>query len=147
MAHYQWRPGYDVYHVQREMNRLFEEFSKSENSTEENVEVKWSPKVDIAEHSDDILLVAELAGVSKDDISISVDKSVLTLSGTKVVPEDAEHCFQCSERSFGPFERKFTLPTMVDDAKIKADFKDGVLSIVLPKAEMAKPREIAISAS
>ena len=146
MAYYHWRPEYDVYQVQREMNRLFDEYFNPEGDSDGNREVKWSPKVDIAEHSDDILLVAELAGVSKKDISISVDKSVLTLSGVKPVPEDEEHSLQRSERFFGPFERKFTLPTMVDDSKIKADFKDGVLSIILPKAEAAKPREIAISA-
>ena len=147
MTNYLWRPGYDVYHVQREMNRLFDDFFKSESGSGENREFKWSPSVDIAEHDNEILLVAELAGVSKDDISISVDKSVLTLSGSKPAPEYEEHCFHCSERFFGPFERKFTLPTMEDDFKSKVDFKDGVLRITLPKAEAAKPREIKIASN
>jgi HSP20 family protein len=147
MAIYRWRPGFDFYQMQREMNRLFDEFYHQAKGEEENVSSAWSPNVDIVEHDQEILLVAELPGVSKKDIKLSVSKGVLTLSGEKQAPELAkDDCLHCTERFFGPFERKFTLPITVAEDKIKADFKDGLLKISLPKAEETKPKEITIKA-
>lgn len=147
MAIYRWRPGLDFYQMQREMNRLFDEFYQQSKGEEEHVGATWSPNVDIVEHDQEILLVAELPGVSKKDIKLSVSKGVLTLSGEKPAPDlTKDDCYHCTERFFGTFERKFTLPTMVAEDKIKADFKDGLLKISLPKAEEAKPKEISILA-
>lgn len=147
MAIYRWRPGFDFYQMQREMNRIFDDFYRQAKGEETEETSGWSPNVDIIEHENEIVLVAELPGVSKQDIKLAVSNGVLTLSGEKQAPELAkDDCYHCTERFFGRFERKFTLPTTVADSKIKADFKDGVLKIVLPKAEEAKPKEIEIKA-
>jgi len=147
MAIYHWKPLVDFYNIQREMNRMFDDYFHRSPEEESNITSKWTPNVDIVEEDQDIILIAELPGVTKDKIKLSVNNGVLTLSGEKPTPEvkDAD-CYHCSERFFGPFERKFSLPTTVNESKIKADFKDGVLRITLPKAEEAKPKEIQIAA-
>ncbi|MCI0513229.1 Hsp20/alpha crystallin family protein [candidate division KSB1 bacterium] len=145
MAIYRWRPGYDLYDVQKEVNRLFEDFFSQRGEEGEQVRSTWNPQVDIVEHENEIVLLAELPGVSRDQVKVSVNNGVLTLSGEKKFRElGKDDCYHCAERASGPFERKFTLPTTIDEAKIKAEFKDGVLRVVLPKAEAAKPKEIAI---
>ena len=147
MAIYRWRPGFDFSQMQREMNRIFDEYYHQSKGEEEPTGSAWRPNVDIVEHENEIVLVAELPGVSRKDIRLSVSKGVLTLGGEKQPPELAkDDCLHCTERFFGPFERKFTLPTTVAEEKIKADFKDGILKISLPKAEEAKPKEIEIKA-
>lgn len=147
MAFYQWHPARNFQTVQREMNRLFEDFFDSQSVENENVKSNWSPKVDIFDQGDDIVFIAELPGVSKENMKLSVNQGVLALSGEKPAPVLGDNeCVHCAERFFGPFERKFTLPSNVDASKINADFQNGVLNIKLPKAEEAKPKEIQIQA-
>lgn len=146
MAIYRWRPTSDVYQMQKEMKRLFDEYFSADWEEGEPVRSTWNPLVDVFELENEILLVAELPGVEKENIKISVNNGVLSLNGEKKLPENTKSdCYHCSERFFGPFERVFNLPATVNETKIKADFKDGVLKISLPKAEAAKPREIQIA--
>ncbi|MBN2090975.1 Hsp20/alpha crystallin family protein [candidate division KSB1 bacterium] len=146
MPIYRWRPMSDVYQVQNEMKRLFDQYFGSEWEEGEQVRATWNPLVDVVELENEILLVAELPGVDKEHIKISVNNGVLSLSGEKKLAEnEKKDCYHCSERFFGPFERVFNLPATVNESKIKADFKDGLLKISLPKTEAAKPREIQIA--
>ncbi len=146
MPIYRWRPMSDVYQVQKEMKRLFDQYFGADWEEGEQVRSAWSPLVDVVELDNEILLVAELPGVDKDNIKISVNNGVLSLSGEKKIAENEKNdCYHCSERLFGPFERVFNLPVIVNETKIKADFKDGLLKISLPKTEAAKPREIQIA--
>lgn len=146
MPIYRWRPMSDVYQVQKEMRRLFDHYFGSDWEEGEQVRATWNPLVDVVELDDEILLIAELPGVEKDNIKISVNNGVLNLSGEKKMSETEKNdCYHCSERFFGPFERVFNLPATVNESKIKADFKDGVLKIRLPKTESAKPHEIQIT--
>ncbi|MBN1352019.1 Hsp20/alpha crystallin family protein [candidate division KSB1 bacterium] len=145
MAILRWRPTHYIPSIQREMNRLFDEFMGQDVEEGERYSRKWSPEVDIVEMENEIVLTAELPGVSKSDIKISVQDGELTLSGKKDVPENEKSdCYHCSERYYGPFERKFTLSTIIDSTKINAEFKNGVLKVRLPKAEAAKPTQIEI---
>jgi len=105
----------------------------------------WKPVVDIYDNDEDITIKAELPGVEKKDIEVDLKDRVLTIRGErsheKEVKEDNYHR---KERVFGKFHRAFTLPADYDPDKIKADFKDGVLKIEIPKPEKEKPKKIAV---
>ena len=106
----------------------------------------WSPAIDVAETKDDIIVTAEVPGLNKDDINISIQENILTLRGEKKQSkEQKDENLHRVERIYGSFQRSFTLPTLVDSTKVNASYKDGVLRIVLPKKEEVKPKEISIS--
>jgi HSP20 family protein len=105
----------------------------------------WVPPVDIVEEADAIRIVTELPGVKPENVKISLENNVLTIQGTKeqVADERAERVHRY-ERTFGAFERSFTLPSTVDANAIKATYEHGVLTVTLPKVEKAKPRQIEV---
>ena len=148
MAIIRWSPFRDTFHnivsLQDEMNRLFDTFSKSGDS-QSLVEGTWAPSCDIYESKDQIVIDAEIPGMSQKDINVSVTDNVLTIKGEKKQEKEVkEENYYRVERSYGTFTRSFTLPVGVKADAIKANYKDGVLKVVLPKAEEAKPKQIAI---
>jgi HSP20 family protein len=105
----------------------------------------WMPAVDIAEKGDAYVVQVELPGVNKDELKISMQENILTIRGEKSTEKDAkENGYFRRERSFGSFQRSFTLPEAVKGDKIDATMKDGVLRLSLPKAEEAKPKQVEI---
>ena len=114
----------------------------------ESTELSLNPKVDIVEEDKSYKLSAELPGLDLDDITLDLSDGVLTLSGEKKTEkeENKEGNYHMMERSYGYFKRSFSLPPSVEEDKIKADFKKGVLRIVMPKSEKAQQhqRKIAI---
>jgi HSP20 family protein len=105
----------------------------------------WGPNVDILENDDAFEIHAELPGVTQEDVKITLDNNTLTLSGEKkqVVKDERNNALRI-ERSYGKFERSFSLPSSIKSDAVRANFEDGVLRIVLPKAEAAKSRTISI---
>ena len=104
------------------------------------------PAVDIAETGDLLTITAELPGVAAKDVDISLEKGVLTIRGEKRFEhEEKKDDYRRIERSYGSFSRSFALPHEVDADKAKAEFKDGVLTLTLPKAEVSKARRIEIA--
>jgi HSP20 family protein len=101
--------------------------------------------MDVYETDEGIVVKAELPGVRKEDLKISVDNNVLTIRAEKKQdgPKDV-NCYYCSERVFGTFQRSFTLPNTVDTTRVKASYRDGVLVVEVPKKEEAKPKEIQV---
>lgn len=107
---------------------------------------RWIPPVDVREHDDALEFTAELPGLAKDDLDITVEDRVLTLSGErKFESGEDKNGFHRIERSYGSFTRSFTLPHEVEQDKVTAVFKDGLLTVRIPKTEQAKPRKIEIS--
>ncbi len=107
----------------------------------------WSPAVDVRETKDDLVMLVELPGLDIEDVSVSVEKNVLTISGEKkktLEEGDDDSQYHVVERYHGRFERNFQLPQTVSAGKIDAQLKDGVLAISLPKVEAAKPRKIEV---
>lgn len=109
----------------------------------------WMPPVDIYETDDrEIVLKAEVPGLKREDISLTVENSTLTLKGERRhedgVKEDRYHRV---ERAYGAFSRSFTLPTTVDGARVRAEYRDGVLTVALPFREEARPRQIEVQIS
>lgn len=110
------------------------------------VRAPWAPAVDIFESDNhDLVLKAELPGMSREDIDVSVENSTLVLKGTrKFEAEVKDEQYRRIERSYGTFHRSFTLPNTVDAAKVSAEFKNGVLTVKLPFREEARPRTINV---
>jgi HSP20 family protein len=108
---------------------------------------RWTPPVDVYQDKDQFTVVAELPGLKKEEIEISLDGYTLTISGERKAQEkEGDQGFR-TERFFGKFQRSLTLPSAVDAGKVKATYKDGVLEVVLPKAEEAKTKQIEVSLS
>jgi HSP20 family protein len=108
--------------------------------------VGWMPAVDVAESNGDLVVTAELPGMKKDDIALELADGVLTLRGQKTEESEREEReMHVTERSYGSFRRSFTLPCPVDETKVNAEFKDGVLRVTLPKTGEAKGQKIEIA--
>lgn len=125
--------------------KLFENFFGAEPG-EEIASRTWLPPVDIQETEDGYKLAVELPGLTKDDVNITLENNVLRLSGERKFERDAKKDnYHRIERTYGSFTRSFALPSQVNSEGVTATFADGVLNLVVPKAEQAKPRKIAIS--
>ncbi len=146
MAIIRWDPFREVSALQERMNRLFSDLRTSSPLREEEIsQGSWVPPVDIYETEDSLVFKAELPGVTKDDITVEVKDNTMTLKGEKRFEKDVkEESYHRVERAYGGFQRAFTLPGMVEQDKVKAKFKDGILEIVLPKAEKAKPKQVRV---
>lgn len=143
-----WEPFRDLMGLQDRMNRLFDEsFRGIQRGGEDDWSLggSWAPLVDIYEHEGNIVLKAELPGLQPKDVDVRVENNLLTLRGQRQFSDEVkrEH-YHRVERAYGSFSRSFTLPSVVDTDKIRAEFKDGVLRLTLPKREEAKPKQIAI---
>ena len=126
-----------------EIDRLNRMFSALEH---EAFNQAWVPAVDIYEtDTHEVVIKAELPDVKKEDIGVSVENNVLTLTGERKPEQSKREQFQLIARRFGSFSRSFTLPTSVDAGQIAASYKDGVLTIRLPRREEAKPRQITVN--
>lgn len=107
---------------------------------------QWLPAVDVRETDSAYVFTAELPGMSKDDVRITLENKVLTIAGErKFDSEEKKNDYHRIERSYGAFSRSFSLPGEVDQDSVKAKFKDGLLSVEIAKAEEVKPRRIEIS--
>ena len=147
MALTRWDPFRDLVTLQERMNRIFDESYRARGGDEDwALGGSWAPAVDIFEKDGNIVLKAELPGVDAKDVDVRVENNVLTLRGERKFDNEVKReSYHRVERSYGAFTRSFTLPNVVDTGNIKADFKDGVLHMVLPKREEAKPRQIQIN--
>jgi HSP20 family protein len=138
-----WEPFRDLMRLQDEVGRLFDERLYRNGES-----VGWTPACDIYEDDEGVTLRFELAGVEPKDVDIRFENGVLTLRGErKLEREDKRENYHRVERSYGTFTRSFTLPGTVDAEKIRAESKNGVLTIGLPKKAEAKPRSIQVKVS
>jgi len=124
------------------INRIFDVLGSLNG---DSPEASWVPPVDIFEDAEAIHILSEVPGVSPSDLKISLENNVLTIRGSKqqVARERTERVHRY-ERTYGTFERSFTLPATVDASNIKASYEHGVLTVTLPRAETAKPRRIEV---
>ncbi len=147
MALVRWNPTRELSTLQDEFNRLVERFfGPSMLETVEELPVGWYPSVDITETQDQLIVKAELPGMKKEDIHITYKDGFLTLEGERKreVEEKDGVNFHRVERRYGKFRRTFQLPVAVKGDQIEATYKDGILTITLPKAEEARVKEIPV---
>jgi len=139
-----WTPTNELREFNRMLTHFFDEpFFPTE--TREIIEKTWAPRVDIYDTKDAFIIKAELPGIDKNDIKVDVDGRLLTLRGErKTDTESKENAYYRREMFCGTFERTFTLPEAVDPGLIKAEYKDGVLHLEVPKPEERKPKQIEI---
>jgi HSP20 family protein len=130
------------------MDWLFDSFAGSTQPSGIRESV-WTPRVDLLEHEQEFVLVADLPGMTQEDFNVSVQDDVLTLEGKRTLApaENGQGRYHYSERMSGTFCRRFLLSTAVNAEQITATYKHGVLEVHLPKAVEAQPRRIAVQAS
>jgi len=135
----------DFQNLQERFHRIFEDTALSRFTGEESMG-SWSPRCDIYEEGDTIVVKAEVPGIDRNDLDLQIENNVLTLRGERKREQEvkSENLYR-TERFYGSFTRSFTLPVTVDTEKIKAEYNDGVLKVTLPKVEEAKPRKIKVT--
>jgi HSP20 family protein len=146
MALIRWDPFRDLLTLQDRMDRLFQDSMTRNRGYEQSLAPGfWSPPVDIYETDEAVILKAELAGLNKNDVTIEIKESNLVLRGERKFEKDIkEENYHRIERSYGSFSRTFSLPQTVDNSKVTATFKDGLLQIMIPKVKDARPKQIEI---
>lgn len=144
MSIVRWDPFADMAQLREQVNRLFEQ-SLTRAGREPVSTRTWAPMVDIEETADALVLHAELPGIKPEDIAIQIEGDTLTLRGErKFEQESADRQYIRVERSYGAFQRTFTLGVPIKQDEVKASYRDGVLEVVLPKSEEVKPKQIKI---
>jgi HSP20 family protein len=145
MAMVRWEPVRDLLTLQDRMRGMIEGAYRG-GDDDWALGGSWAPAVDIYEKDGNIVLKAELPGLDPKDVDVRVENNVLTLRGERRFDNEVKRDnYHRVERAYGTFTRSFTLPNVVDTGNIKADFKDGLLHVVLPKKEEAKQRQIQIN--
>ena len=127
-----------------DLNSLFELPSWSSFARQGQLFRGWSPALDLYQDKDNVVAVVELPGMKKEDIDISLRDGTLTISGERKSQTSNGEKAERTERYIGRFRRSVTLPTRVDADKISASYRDGILTVTLPKAEEAKPKQIEV---
>jgi HSP20 family protein len=144
----QWNPLHDLVSLQDRMNRLFEDASQRRasetNSTPEVEAADWYPAADICENDGEYTVAVDLPGIDRATLDISVDDDRLTIKGSRIAAEVARHRAECPA---GKFLRTFSVPAAVDQGRIRADYKDGVLQVHLPKRPERKSQRVEIKVS
>jgi len=131
--------------MQRDAEHMFHRVQAKKAHTTEAAQAPWMPSVDIQEQSEHYLVIADIPGVDPKQLDISLDKNILTIKGERQSEQTAEDVgFKRVERSFGQFQRRFTLPENVDADNISATGENGVLSVRIPKQAVTEPRKITV---
>lgn len=151
MAIVRWNPSKELLNIEREFNRMFHSlgnrfgFGNGDETEREYESAVWSPLSDIYEDQDSYILTMDLPGIKKEGVKISYVDGQLNISGErKQEKENRDGTYHRVERNYGKYFRTFTLPKKIKEDKINAEFTDGQLTITVPKAEEAKPKEIDI---
>ena len=146
MALVRWDPFRELEDVSDRLNRMFaRNATPTSNGKETMIVADWTPSVDISETEGEYQIKAEIPDVKKDDVKITLEDGVLTIQGQrKQEKEERGTKYHRIERSYGSFARTFSLPDVIEVEKVKAEFKDGVLHLHLPKSEKAKSKTIEV---
>jgi len=138
-----WDPFSELDEFQNRLGSFFGRGPMSRNR--EGNSSSWSPAVDVIEDEKEFLVKAELPEVKKEDVHVSVENGILKISGErKYEKEEKNKRYHRTERSYGRFTRSFSLPEGADASKVRAEFKDGLLRVHMPKSETAKPKQIEV---
>lgn len=142
-----WQPVNRPANWNTGLDRLFNEFMGRSlgQYDEETAACAWTPAVNILEREDAIVITADLPGLKAEDVDVTVDNGVLTVKGERTMEEVAEgETYHRVERSYGSFERSFSIPNSVDPKKIEARFVNGEMTVTLPKRDESKPRSVKV---
>ena len=147
MSVIRWSPTNSLLSMHDRWNRLFDELLGYRAGDDEVINQIWAPRVDIVEDENEYRVIADLPGLKKEDVEISLENGVLTITGERQLKRDKKgENYHVTERAYGRFTRSFNIQHTIDADKIKAQFSNGELTIHLPKVEQAKPKRIEIKA-
>jgi HSP20 family protein len=150
MSVLRWDPFRDLTSIQDEMNQMFDRvFGRRGPGGREAgaASASWAPAVDIAERKDAYVVTAEVPGVKPEELEVTLEDGLLTIQGERRLEEEtSDRQYHRVERRYGSFRRSITLPSQVQADAIEANYSDGVLQVVVPKAESAKPKKINVQA-
>ena len=139
-------PSFDRWaNLREEMNNLFELPLAANLGRQAQLFSGWAPALDVYQNNDNVIAVVELPGMRKEDIEISLHDGMLSIAGERKTASSEGDKAERTERFSGKFRRSITLPTRVDAGKVTASYKDGILTVTLPKAEEAKPKKVEVS--
>jgi HSP20 family protein len=146
MALARWDPFRELEDVSERLNRMLARpATQTPRGKETMIVADWTPSVDITETEGAYQITAEIPDVKKDDVKITLEDGVLTIQGQRKQEQEQQSTkYHRIERSYGSFARTFSLPDVIEVEKVKAEFKDGVLHLHLPKSEKAKPKTIEV---
>jgi HSP20 family protein len=146
MAIMRWDPFRELNELSNRVNRYFGQSERAMTPAEEQLTVaEWWPPVDIKETAEEFMVKAELPGMKKENVHVTINEGILTMQGErKAEKEEKGARFHRIERSYGSFARSFVLPQHVDETKVVAEFTDGVLNVRMPKSATAKPKNIEV---
>lgn len=146
---FKWDAFKELEDVSQRLNRLFGgPLARGDAGREQLKVTDWAPSVDITETDDAYTIKAEIPEVKKEDVKVTLEDGQLTIQGErKQEKEEKGKRFHRIERSYGSFMRSFDVPDNVEEGKVKADFKEGMLTLTLPKSEKAKPKAVEVKVS
>lgn len=145
-----WDPFKDLENFEQRLASSFGRLTRKPNSeaSEAITTTDWAPLVDITEDDKEFMVKAELPGLKKEEVKVTVEDGVMTVSGErKVEKEEKTKKYHRIERAYGKFERSFTLPENADGTKVNAEFKEGVLLVHLPKSEKPASKALDVKIS
>jgi HSP20 family protein len=143
-----WDPFRELEDVSNRLNRVFGRPLARMEPNEMFTMADWTPSADISETDTAYLIKAEIPGVNKEDVKVTIENGMLTIQGErKMEKEEKDKKFHRIERSYGSFMRSFRVPDDADESAVKAEFKDGVLNVTLTKSAKAKPKAVNVSVS
>jgi HSP20 family protein len=144
----QWNPLHDLVSLQDRMNRLFEDATQrraGETDARDELErADWYPPADVFEQNDSYVVAVDLPGIDRTTLDVGIDDNRLTIKGSRPAADSTQHRGECPR---GKFVRTFSVPASVDQSAIKADYRDGVLEVYLPKQPERKPQRVEIKVS
>lgn len=139
-----WDPFHNLSTLQDQVNRLFE--GSLPRRSDQSALTTWAPAVDIYETENELVLKADLPDVNENDLDIRIESNILTIKGERKFEEKVkEDNYLRVERTYGSFSRSFSLPSTIDSSSVKAEYKNGVLVVELPKRAESKPRQVKIN--
>src|ERR1700737_597951 len=144
-----WDPSREMEELQNRLSNLFcRTPARLAEGKEESITVaEWAPLVDITEDDKEYIIKTELPEVKKEDVKVAVENGLLTIVGERKFEKEENKKYHRVERAYGKFVRSFIVPDAVDADKVSAEFKDGVLSVYLPKSEKTKPKQNEVKAA
>ena len=147
MSLVKWDPFVELEDVSKQLNRIFGKYpARTEPGRELLATADWVPDVDISETDTAYLIKGEIPGVNKEDIKVNIENGMITMSGERrQEKEEKNKKFHRIERSYGSFMRSFRLPDDADDSAVKAEFKDGMLNVTVPKTAKAKAKSTSVT--
>jgi len=141
-----WDPFRNISSLQEQVNRLFE--SSLPDRGDNSALTTWAPAVDIYETENELVLKADLPDINEKDLDVRVENNMLTIRGERKFQQEVkEENYLRVERAYGTFSRSFSLPNTINTEAIKAEYKNGVLALVLPKRAESKPKQVKINVS